>query len=400
VRSGDSVLVLEFAGKLVGYATYGSARQRGPFQGEIYELYLDPVCQGLGFGEHLFEGCRHALDMRKLRGLIVWALLDNTAACDFYWRRGGRPVTNAFTRIGGARLEVSKLKRSPSRTCATLCAGSLTLLSPHAVRGRAHEQDEDRHRGGRRWARADQAVPAGMGACWRARSAELAGWGKTPRSRQLGVVTGRCPGAFAKVDAVLDLPHRQRSGIHWAAPTRIVHVMGTTGLSPAEDARRRGGAPRYHHPVGNMSLGVNLLAALTRKVAEALDADFDIEILEMHHRHKVDAPSGTALMLGKAAAEGRGVKLDDVAVRVRDGHTGERRRGDIGFATLRGGSVVGEHTVVFAADGELVELTHRATDRSIFARGAVKAALWGRGKPPGLYTMSDVLGLDPPRHGR
>jgi ribosomal protein S18 acetylase RimI-like enzyme len=105
VRSGDSVLVLEFAGKLVGYATFGSARQRGPFQGEIYELYLDPVCQGLGFGEHLFEGCRHALDMRKLRGLIVWALLDNTPAFDFYWRRGGRPVANAFTRIGGARLE-------------------------------------------------------------------------------------------------------------------------------------------------------------------------------------------------------------------------------------------------------------------------------------------------------
>ncbi len=143
-----------------------------------------------------------------------------------------------------------------------------------------------------------------------------------------------------------------------------------------------------------MSLGVNLLAALTRKVAEALDADFDIEILEMHHRHKIDAPSGTALMLGKAAAEGRGVKLDDVSVRVRDGHTGERKRGDIGFATLRGGSVVGEHTVVFAADGEVIELTHHAADRGIFARGAVKAALWGHGKPPGLYSMADVLGID------
>jgi 4-hydroxy-tetrahydrodipicolinate reductase len=143
-----------------------------------------------------------------------------------------------------------------------------------------------------------------------------------------------------------------------------------------------------------MSLGVNLLAALTRKVAEALDADFDIEVLEMHHRHKVDAPSGTALMLGKAAADGRGVKLEDVSVRSRDGHTGARRRGDIGFATLRGGSVVGEHSVLFAADGEIVELTHRAGDRSIFARGAVKAALWARGRPPGLYAMSDVLGLD------
>jgi len=105
VRSGDSVLVLELSGKLVGYATLGNARQRGRFQGEIYELYLDPVHQGLGFGEHLFEGCRHALDKRKLNGLIVWALLDNTPACDFYWRRGGRPVASAFTRIGGARLE-------------------------------------------------------------------------------------------------------------------------------------------------------------------------------------------------------------------------------------------------------------------------------------------------------
>ena len=142
-----------------------------------------------------------------------------------------------------------------------------------------------------------------------------------------------------------------------------------------------------------MSLGVNLLTALTRKVAEALDPDYDIEVLEMHHRHKVDAPSGTALMLGRAAAEGRGVKLESVSVRVRDGHTGARRRGDIGFATLRGGSNVGEHSVIFAAEGEAIELTHRATDRGIFARGAVKAALWGRGKPPGLYSMMDVLGL-------
>ena len=133
---------------------------------------------------------------------------------------------------------------------------------------------------------------------------------------------------------------------------------------------------------------------MTRKVAEALDADFDIEIVEMHHRHKVDAPSGTALMLGKAAADGRGVDLDKVSARGRDGHTGERRRGDIGFASLRGGSVVGDHSVIFAADGELIELTHRAADRGIFARGAVKAALWGRGKGPGLFSMMDVLGID------
>jgi len=220
----------------------------------------------------------------------------------------------------------------------------------------------------------------------------LAGLGK------LGVlITDAAPELFAKVDAVLDftIPAASVDFAGLAANARIVHVLGTTGLAP-EDEAKVGAAARHAVIVrsGNMSLGVNLLAALTRKVAEALDADFDIEILEMHHRHKVDAPSGTALMLGKAAAEGRGAGLDAVSVRVRDGHTGARRRGDIGFAALRGGSVVGEHSVLFAADGELIELTHRAADRGIFARGAVKAALWGRGKRPGLYSMMDVLGLD------
>ena len=205
---------------------------------------------------------------------------------------------------------------------------------------------------------------------------------------------------FARVDAVLDftVPAASVEFAGLAANARIVHVLGTTGLAPQDQASVEAAA---RHAVvvrsGNMSLGVNLLAALTRKVAEALDADFDIEILEMHHRHKVDAPSGTALMLGKAAAEGRGADLERVGVRVRDGHTGARRRGDIGFATLRGGSVVGEHSVVFAADGEVIELKHRAADRGIFARGAVKAALWGRGKRPGLYSMMDVLGLDTPK---
>ena len=142
-----------------------------------------------------------------------------------------------------------------------------------------------------------------------------------------------------------------------------------------------------------MSLGVNLLLELTRKIAAALDPDFDIEVVEMHHKHKVDAPSGTALMLGEAAALGRGVKLKDVAERVRDGHTGPRKRGDIGFATLRGGAVVGDHSVIFASDFERIEITHKAGDRGLFASGAVKAALWGQGKPPGLYTMADVLGL-------
>ena len=143
-----------------------------------------------------------------------------------------------------------------------------------------------------------------------------------------------------------------------------------------------------------MSLGVNLLAALTEKVAKALDTDFDIEIVEMHHRHKVDAPSGTAQMLGNAAAQGREINLSEHAIRSRDGHTGPRPEGDIGFATLRGGSVVGDHTVIFAGNGERIELTHRADDRSIFAQGAVKAALWGQGKGPGLYNMRDVLGLN------
>jgi 4-hydroxy-tetrahydrodipicolinate reductase len=220
----------------------------------------------------------------------------------------------------------------------------------------------------------------------------LAGLGK------LGVViTDDALEQFAKVDAVLDftMPAASIEFAGLAANARIVHVLGTTGLVPEDDAKIAAAA--RHATIirsGNMSLGVNLLTALTRKVAQALDADFDIEILEMHHRHKVDAPSGTALMLGRAAAEGRGVDLKTAGVRARDGHTGERRRGDIGFAVLRGGNNVGEHTVIFAADGEMVELTHRATDRGIFARGAVKAALWGRGKPPGLYSMFDVLGID------
>ena len=203
-------------------------------------------------------------------------------------------------------------------------------------------------------------------------------------------------GIIATVDAILDFtaPAATVEFAGLAANARIVHVIGTTGLQPQHEAAIAAAA--RHATIikaGNMSLGVNLLVAVTRKVAEALDADFDIEIVEMHHRHKVDAPSGTALMLGGAAADGRKVELDKVSVRARDGHTGERRRGDIGFQSLRGGSVVGDHTVIFASEGERIELTHRASDRGIFARGAVKAALWGRGRGPGLFTMSDVLGL-------
>lgn len=200
----------------------------------------------------------------------------------------------------------------------------------------------------------------------------------------------------ARSDAVIDftIPSATVEMAGLAANARIVHVIGTTGLGENDEAAIKAAA--RHATVikaGNMSLGVNLLTAITRRIAEALDADFDIEIVEMHHRQKVDAPSGTALMLGSAAAEGRGVDLKTSSVRSRDGHTGPRRRGDIGFATLRGGTVVGDHTVIFAGDGEQIEITHRAADRSIFARGAVKAALWGRDKGPGLFSMTDVLGL-------
>ena len=179
-----------------------------------------------------------------------------------------------------------------------------------------------------------------------------------------------------------------------AAQARIAHIIGTTGLSDS-DLQRLGAAAR-HAPIvrsGNMSLGVNLLALLTRRVARALGEDFDIEIVEMHHRMKVDAPSGTALLLGEAAAEGRGINLGDRSARGRDGITGARNSGDIGFASLRGGSVIGDHSVIFAGDGERIELTHRAEDRAVFARGAIKAALWAHGRKPGLYSMADVLGM-------
>ena len=209
-------------------------------------------------------------------------------------------------------------------------------------------------------------------------------------------VTDDASALFTRCDAVIDFtsPAATASFAGLAANARIIHVIGTTGFDVQHEAAIKDAA--RHATIikaGNMSLGVNLLAVITRKIAQALDEDFDIEILEMHHKRKVDAPSGTALMLGQAAAAGRGIDLKTRSVRARDGHTGERQRGDIGFATLRGGDVVGDHTVIFAADGERIEITHRASDRSIFARGAVKAALWGRGKGPGLFAMTDVLGL-------
>ncbi|WP_214477156.1 4-hydroxy-tetrahydrodipicolinate reductase [Mesorhizobium sp. dw_380] len=202
---------------------------------------------------------------------------------------------------------------------------------------------------------------------------------------------------FAKADGVLDFttPASTVEFAGYAAQARIVHVIGTTGCS-AQDNAKIAAAARHATIVksGNMSLGVNLLAVLVEQAARALDADdFDIEILEMHHKHKVDAPSGTALLLGEAAAAGRGIALSGNDVRSRDGHTGVRKTGSIGFATLRGGSVVGDHSVILAGTGERITLSHHAEDRAIFARGAVKAALWARGKKPGLYSMRDVLGL-------
>ncbi len=214
----------------------------------------------------------------------------------------------------------------------------------------------------------------------------------------LGVAVSGDPLAlFTRIDGIIDftVPAATLALAELSAQARIVHVIGTTGIDSAGDAAIKAAA-RHARIVksGNMSLGVNLLASLVRKVAASLGEEFDIEVLEMHHRHKIDAPSGTALLLGKAAAEGRGIDLGSHAVRSRDGHTGARPTGDIGFATLRGGSVVGEHTVMFAGPAERIELSHRAESRDIFARGAVKAALWAMDKRPGLYSMNDVLGLE------
>jgi 4-hydroxy-tetrahydrodipicolinate reductase len=213
----------------------------------------------------------------------------------------------------------------------------------------------------------------------------------------LGVpVTDDPLAAFAATDGVLDFT-APAATVHFAelaAQARIVHVVGTTGLSDGDMEKLKAAA--YHARIvrsGNMSLGVNLMAELVRRVAKALGEEFDIEIFEMHHRAKVDAPSGTALLLGEAAAEGRGASLPDLRVPAREGHTGARRGGDIGFASLRGGSVVGDHSVVFAGPGESLTISHHAADRGLFASGAVKAALWAHPKPPGLFSMADVLGL-------
>ena len=203
--------------------------------------------------------------------------------------------------------------------------------------------------------------------------------------------------AIVEADGVIDFstPESTVALAGFCAQARVVHVIGTTGLGPS-DIEKLEAAARHAILIrsGNMSLGVNLLAAIVEKVAKVLGPIYDIEVLEMHHKMKVDAPSGTALLLGEAAARGRDVALADHSVRARDGHTGARKEGDIGFATLRGGTVIGDHTVMFAGPHERIELSHKAEDRGIFARGAVQAALWGRGKKPGAYNMMDVLGLN------
>ena len=200
----------------------------------------------------------------------------------------------------------------------------------------------------------------------------------------------------ANADGILDftVPAATIANVAIAAERGLVHIIGTTGLSGSDEAVIKSVTTRaIVVKSGNMSLGINLLAALVKRVAQSLDDSFDIEILEMHHKAKIDAPSGTALLLGQAAAAGRGIALDEHSARDRDGITGARRTGDIGFASLRGGTVTGDHSVIFAGAMERIELTHRAEDRTMFAQGALKAALWAHGKKPGFYSMADVLGL-------
>lgn len=239
---------------------------------------------------------------------------------------------------------------------------------------------------------------------------QLVGVTERPGSDWIGRDLGECLGGtarglivhddplevFVKAQAVLDFTSPEATVLHsiLAAQARCVHVIGTTGLDDGDLAKLQ--AASQHCVIiraGNYSLGVNLLTVLVKKVAAALDADYDIEIVETHHNQKADAPSGTALMLGEAAASGRGVALKDVSDRGRDGMTGARKRGDIGFAAIRGGNVIGEHDVIFAGPGERLVLRHIADERLVFARGAVRAALWGQDRKPGEYSMIDVLGL-------
>lgn len=249
-----------------------------------------------------------------------------------------------------------------------------------------------------------------MNAVIEAEGCQLSGGTERPGSSLLGADLGMLLGhgpihafagddpaaLFAVSDAVIDFtaPAATVSHAALAAQGGKVLVVGTTGLSKADEAKLAEAAQHaaiVYAP--NFSVGVNLLMALTEKAAAIMGNDYDIEIVEMHHHHKVDSPSGTALGLGRSAAKGRGVALEDVWRKTRDGLVGARPKGEIGFATLRGGDVVGDHTVMFAAEGERIELSHKASSRAVFAKGAVRAALWAKNQGPGLYSMRDVLGL-------
>jgi 4-hydroxy-tetrahydrodipicolinate reductase len=249
-----------------------------------------------------------------------------------------------------------------------------------------------------------------MAATLDTKGTELAGGTEVQGSPHLGTDLGTLAGLqpigqsvgvdakalFAASDVVIDFtrPAATVAHVHIAAETGTNMVIGTTGLAEADMKNlKEAGQKVAIVQAGNMSLGVNLLLGLVRQAAKALGPEYDIEVVEMHHRHKVDAPSGTALMLGRAAAEGRAVDHRESAVMSREGHTGERPRGAIGYATLRGGDVIGDHSLIFAGPGERIELSHKSTSRDLFARGAIKAALWTQGRAPGLYNMRDVLGL-------
>lgn len=244
----------------------------------------------------------------------------------------------------------------------------------------------------------------------RTRGVSLAGGFERPDSDAIGADLGRLAGidglglevaggpgeGLKRASVMIDFtaPAASLDHARACAGAGVAHVVGTTGFSPDEEKELAGLAEKIAIvKSGNMSLGVNVLAALVEQAAAKLSEDYDIEILDIHHRLKVDAPSGTALMLGKAAAKGRGADFKKHSVYGRHGETGPRARGDIGFAVIRGGGVIGEHRVKFAGDQEVLTLSHSALDRGLFARGAVAAAQWAAGKPPGLYSMRDVLDL-------
>lgn len=223
----------------------------------------------------------------------------------------------------------------------------------------------------------------------------------TKRALELAGLAYAIPQLTTRLEALVDAAD---AVIDFSAPEHALHlaglcaaqgksfISGTTGLSAAQrDALKQLGTQTRIVWSANMSVGVNLLMGLVEQTAGLLGPEADIEIVEMHHRHKVDAPSGTALALGEAAAHGRQVALNDVAVRSRDGHTGARKPGEIGFATLRGGDVIGDHTVIFAMPGERIELSHKSTTRDIFANGALVAAVWAAGRANGFYSMRDVV---------